>query len=153
MKVEIEEYVVDAWVALLRAKDNSLEHIEAELKRNGLPPFAWYDVLWELDKVGDAGLRPFEIEQRKLLTQYSLSRLLGRLEKQGYIIKQACSEDGRGHRAIITPEGSKIRREMWLVYSAGIQATIGEHLDEAQCRQVRQILEPLMGVYGGNIDQ
>ncbi len=117
MSEKIEEYVVDAWIALLRAKDSSLAYVEKSLKDNGLPPFAWYDVLWELDKAGEAGLRPFEIEQQKLLSQYSLSRLLGRLEKAGYLVKTQCETDGRGHLVTITPQGREIREKMWAVYS------------------------------------
>lgn len=144
MSENIEEYVVDAWIALLRAKDASLAYVEKSLKDNGLPPFAWYDVLWELDKAGDAGLRPFEIEQQKLLSQYSLSRLLGRLEKAGYLVKTQCQSDGRGHQVTITPQGRAIREQMWTVYSRGIQATIGDRLNEQECRQLRHILGPLM---------
>ena len=49
-----------------------------------LPPHSWYDVLWELDRAGAAGLRPFEIERQMLIAQSNISRLIDRLEEQGY---------------------------------------------------------------------
>ena len=55
--------------------------VEVDLKRAGFPPLSWYDVLLELRRAGDDGLRPLEIEARLLLAQHNVSRLIERLEK------------------------------------------------------------------------
>ena len=61
--------VVLAWARLMKAQRVALARVEAGLKRAGLPPLAWYDVLLELERAGKAGLRPFELERALLLEQ------------------------------------------------------------------------------------
>jgi hypothetical protein len=63
MPKQPSEAVVDAWIALMRAQQTTLLKIERAFREAKLPPHAWYDVLWELERAGAAGLRPFEIER------------------------------------------------------------------------------------------
>lgn len=73
--------ITRAWVGLMRAQRVVLAAIEHDLKAAGLPPLGWYDVLLELVRTKEGKLRPFEIEERTLLAQHNLSRLLDRMEK------------------------------------------------------------------------
>ena len=50
-----ERSVVDAWIALMRAQQTALLKIERAFRDAELPPLAWYDVLWELDRAGEPG--------------------------------------------------------------------------------------------------
>src|SRR5215470_8765667 len=102
--------VVDAWIALIRAQQVALLKIERAFRETKLPPHAWYDALWELDRAGTAGLRPFEIEQRMLVAQSNISRLIDRLEAQGYVERQPCEEDLRGQK-IVSTAGARHRSE------------------------------------------
>ena len=79
--------------------------VESALKDAGLPPLVWYDVLLELERAGEAGVRPFELERAMLLAQYNLSRLLERIEKESYIERRTCPDDGRGQLLRITESG------------------------------------------------
>src|SRR5690606_33503307 len=106
------EAVVDAWIALNRAQQATLLQIERAFRDAGLPPSAWYDVLWELDKADKAGLRPFEIERRRLIAQSNVSRLIDRLAAAGYVERLPCEEDGRGQRVVIAPAGRELRKRM-----------------------------------------
>ncbi len=66
----------------MRPQQAVLAAVEADLKAAGFPPLGWYDVLLELSRAADGGLRPFALEQELLLAQYNLSRLLDRLERR-----------------------------------------------------------------------
>src|SRR6476646_3170698 len=103
------EAVTRAWVRLMRARDAVLGAIERDLKAAGLPPLAWYDVLWELVRAPDGRLRPLEIERETLLAQYNLSRLLDRLEKAGLIAREPCPDDARGQWVVLTEKGRAIQ--------------------------------------------
>lgn len=121
-----DDSTIALWVRLMRASTAVLEAIEGRLKAEGLPPLAWYDVLLELDRVGEDGLRPMALEERLLLPQYGTSRLLKRLEEAGLTARAPAPEDGRGFRVTITEAGRQMRRRMWPVYSAVLQARIGD---------------------------
>ena len=136
--------VVDAWIALMRAQQVTLLTIERAFREATLPPHAWYDALWELDRAGVAGLRPFEIERRMLIAQSNISRLLDRLEEQGYVERQPCEEDGRGQTVVITPSGREMRKRMWPVYARAISEAVGQRLPEREAANLAGLLTKLV---------
>lgn len=137
------ETVVDAWIALMRAQQTALLKIERAFRDAKLPPHAWYDVLWELDRAGDAGLRPFEIERQVLIAQSNISRLIDRLEEAGYVERQRCEDDGRGQRVVITSSGREMRKRMWPVYGKAITEAVGKHLSEREASTIAALLTRL----------
>jgi DNA-binding MarR family transcriptional regulator len=140
MATKPSQTVERAWARLLKAQRVALGSVEKALKAAGLPPLAWYDVLLELERADAPGLRPFELERAMLLEQYNLSRLLDRMEKAGYVERQACAEDGRGQIVAITPAGKAMRRRMWPVYAAAIEDAFGQHLSEQQAKNLDALL-------------
>jgi DNA-binding MarR family transcriptional regulator len=136
--------VVDAWIALMRAQQVTLLKIERAFREAKLPPHAWYDALWELDRAGAAGLRPFEIERRMLIAQSNISRLLDRLEERGYVERQPCEEDGRGQKVVITPSGRDLRKRMWPVYARAISEAVGHHVSEREAANLASLLTKLV---------
>ncbi|MDI1283290.1 MAG: MarR family winged helix-turn-helix transcriptional regulator [Reyranella sp.] len=137
------ESVVRAWTRLERAHRAALTTVESRLKEAGFPPLAWYDVLLELESAGERRLRPFELQKAMLFTQYNLSRLIDRLEAQGYIVRTASEDDGRGQMLAITAKGRAVRRKIWPVYAAAIEAAVGTHLSPFEARTLADLLEKL----------
>jgi len=135
--------VVDAWIALMRAQQAAQLRVERAFRAAGLPPHAWYDVLWELDRAGDPGLRPADIEKRRLIAQSNISRLIDRLEAAGYVARLPCPDDGRGQIVTITPAGRAIRKRMWPTYAAAIEDAVGQHLSDRDAEKVAALLAPL----------
>src|SRR5262245_56423667 len=135
--------VVDAWIALMRAQQVTLLKIERAFREAKLPPHAWYDALWELDRAGEAGLRPFEIERRMLIAQSNISRLLDRLEEQGYVEREPCVGDGRGQTVVITSSGRAMRKRRWPVYARAISEAVGRGGSERAAADLRGVLTAL----------
>ena len=133
-----------AWVLLMRAQQVLLGQIETALKAADLPPLSWYDVLLELGRAPDAGLRQYEIGERVLLNKHNLSRLLDRLESDGLVKRQACDMDGRGSVVKITKKGVQLKQQMWPVYAKAIQALIAEPLTATQVRSLAEIMHALL---------
>lgn len=136
----LSESVVRAWTRLERAHRAALVTVEGHLKLAGLPPLAWYDVLLELERAGEPGLRPFELQKAMLFAQYNLSRLIDRMTADGYVAKKASAEDGRCQLLTITRAGHALRRKIWPVYAAAIEAAVGVHLSEAEARTLGNLL-------------
>lgn len=127
----------------MRAQQFVLAAIEQDLKAADLPPLGWYDVLLELSRAADGRLRPFEIEERTLLAQHNLSRLLDRMDKAGLVQREVFAEDGRGRWVIITEAGRAMRARMWSVYAGALQRHLGDKLDDAQADQLAELLAAL----------
>jgi DNA-binding MarR family transcriptional regulator len=135
------EAVTSAWTSIMRARERLLGAIEADLKAAGLPPLAWYDVLWELARSEDGRLRPYEIEERNLLAQYNLSRLIDRLESEGLVRRETFASDGRGRWVVMTDAGRKLRERMWAVYARSIETHIGCRLAESEAKTIAGLLD------------
>jgi DNA-binding MarR family transcriptional regulator len=132
--------VSQAWIRLNRVREHVLGAIERDLKAAGCPPLAWYDVLLELTRVPEGRLRPFEIEQKTLLAQYNLSRLIDRLERDGLIAREACKDDARGQWVVITEKGRATQARTWKVYARAIQQHVGDKLDDKAARTLAELL-------------
>jgi len=137
--------VIGAWIRLVRAQQKVLGAVEADLKRAGFPPLGWYDVLLELRRAKDEGLRPLEIEGRLLLAQHNVSRLLDRLEQAGYVERRPCAEDGRGQIVVATRAGLDLMRHMWPAYQAAIDKHVGAKLrSDAEALTLARLLGRLI---------
>ena len=130
-----------AWVQLIRAQRRALCSVEKALRAADLPPLEWYDVLLELERGGP--LRPRDLQERVLLAQYNLSRLLDRMEGDGLVERERCSEDARCQWVRSTPAGEALRRRMWPVYSQAIAEAIGSRLTEPQSERLAELLGKL----------
>ena len=133
-----------AWIELHRSHRRLIDKVATDLKHNGLPPLDWYDVLLELRRAGEHGLRQFEIGDRILLSKHNLSRLIDRLEKREMLVREACEEDGRGNRIRITAQGERTLERIWPVYGQAIQREFGEKPSRAECIEIARLLGKLM---------
>ncbi|SDZ12973.1 transcriptional regulator, MarR family [Jannaschia faecimaris] len=141
--VKPDDQTTSAWISLARAYDSTYSAIEEALKGNRLPPLTWYDVLLELERADPNGLRPFELQESLLLPQYGISRLISRIEKEGYLQTIDCEDDKRGKQLKITESGKEIRMLMWRVYGDILQKVIGERLTSDQASQLSKLLGEL----------
>ncbi|HLX28135.1 MAG TPA: MarR family transcriptional regulator [Casimicrobiaceae bacterium] len=139
-----------AWAAFLVAHARLLERVEAALQAAGLPPLAWYDVLWALENGPEGKLRMHELAERIVLSRSNLSRLADRLEKAGLIRREACAADRRGAYCAISDKGRDMRKAMWPVYRAEIDRWFGRYLTDAQARVIGDCMERIAaGAAGG----
>ena len=123
---------VAAWRGLLTVQTNVVAKIEAKLAAAGLPPLAWYDVLFALHEQPGKRLRMSELAEAVLLSRSGLTRLVDRLEPEGYLRREACATDKRGFDVSLTDAGSGVLRKIWPVYREGIAEFFARHLSDEE---------------------
>ena len=143
MAKEPGEAFVDVWVALMRAQQSAMLKVERSAREAELPPVAWYDVLWELERAGDAGLRPSDIERQRLISQSNISRLIDRLEEAGYVERRPCEDDKRGQIVAITAAGRETRKRMWPTYFKALRDAIGGRISVREATILAGLLTKL----------
>lgn len=144
MPAKSSDVVILAWANLVRTGSAVFQRVEEDLKRQGLPPVAWYDVLLELDRAPDGTLQQSEVQSRVLLAQYNFVRLLDRLQREKLLERKPCKVDGRSNVLRITEAGRALRRAMWPVYDAAIDANVGSHLAPDEAEALAQLLGKLL---------
>jgi DNA-binding MarR family transcriptional regulator len=123
-----------AWAVLLTAHATLVEKIEIALGEAKLPPLAWYDVLWELEKAEGGKLRMHELARRIVLSRSNLTRLADRLERAGLVAREDTPNDRRGYHCVITRAGLTMRKKMWPVYEAAIERLFSRHITVEEAR-------------------
>jgi DNA-binding MarR family transcriptional regulator len=136
--------VVEAWASLVRTERALLEQAEEQLKHAGFPPLAWYHVLHEIDRSPKGMLRQSGVQDRTQLAQYNVCRLVDRLQREGLVERRQCQLDGRNNVLVITSKGRALRRAMWPVYAAAIEAHFGSHLTQAEAEQLSALLTKIV---------
>jgi DNA-binding MarR family transcriptional regulator len=136
--------VIDAWASLVRAERGLRDRVEEQLKRAELPPLDWYHVLHEIDCAPKGMMRQTGVQDRTQLAQYNVCRLVNRLENEGLVERRQCQLDGRNNVLLITAKGRALRRAMWPVYAAAIEAHVGARLSQAEAAQLARLLGKLL---------
>lgn len=131
---------MSAWKALLRAHATTVGRIEAKLATSGNIPLVEYDVLLELNNAPEGKLRMADLAQRVVLSRSGLTRLVDRLEKLGYLRREATVTDRRGMQAVLTEAGRAALKAAWPMYAEGIREFFTRYLREEEAQQLAELL-------------
>lgn len=119
----VPETHLNAWRAVLNAHTSVVAHTEEGLAAAGLPPLAWYDVLWAIRRAPKRRIRMAELASSLTISRGGLTKLADRLENAGLIRREPADTDGRGLYAVLTAEGNTLLRRMWPIYSQALRET------------------------------
>jgi DNA-binding MarR family transcriptional regulator len=98
-------FKVNVWRSLMDVHAAVLGEIERELTdRHGLS-LSEFDALVNIPR---DGVRLGELTQRVVLSQSATSRLIDRLERRGFVVREEVVGDSRGVIVRLTPEGRKV---------------------------------------------
>lgn len=140
---EICPHLLSAWMRLVRTEQSMLTRVEEDLKKAGFPPLEWYDVLLELDREAAGALPQAAVQNRVLLAQYNLCRLIDRLQREGLVERKPSPDDGRSNILTITDEGRRLRRAMWPIYAEAIKSHLGSRLEGDEAETLARLLGKL----------
>ena len=144
MGKSLESTKGSVWALFLTAHAVLVEAIERRLARADLPPLAWYDLLWGLERSPGERLRMSELADKVVLSRSNLTRLVDRLEEAGLVARERSAEDRRGAYAVLTDAGREMRRRMWPVYQAGIRELFESHLSDAEAQTLSAVLRRVL---------
>lgn len=106
--VKSERALVEQWREVLALHARTACELDRELHQHGLgaSDFEVLDILADgRPQDGGCTFRVQELADRVHLSQSALSRLVGRLEKEGLVSRGICAEDRRGVRVTLTDAG------------------------------------------------
>jgi DNA-binding MarR family transcriptional regulator len=132
-----------AWARFFVTSALLMDRIESALKAAELPPLSWYDLLWILENAEGGRMRMHDLAARVVLSRYNVTRLADRMESEGLIRREPCAEDRRGAYCVLAPAGRALRRRMWPVYKAEIDACFGDLLTAAEAQALTDTMEKI----------
>ena len=103
-----------------------------------------YEVLWELTNAPDNRLRMNELARHLLFTRSGVTRLIDRLEAEGYVERDDCHDDGRGVYAALTEDGFAAFEAAAVEYIDRLRELFFDRL-EGNLKELRRLLGRLDG--------
>jgi DNA-binding MarR family transcriptional regulator len=110
-----------AWRGLLRVHAQLSKALDAQLLAAHGLPLTSYEVLMYLSDAEGGRMRMNELADRVLLSRSGLTRLVDRLEREGYLERCSCAHDARGAFAVITPAGREKVEAARVTHLAGVR--------------------------------
>ncbi|MEV6056872.1 MarR family transcriptional regulator [Streptomyces sp. NPDC052107] len=111
----------DVMTALPRA-------VDADMFRDGGLRLSEYTPLMILSEAPDSRMRMSELAAACNLTLSGMTRVVIRLEKQGFVQRVRCDEDLRGWNAVLTKEGLARLQEAWPAHLASVRRRVLDNL-------------------------
>ena len=135
-----------AWLGFLRAHSDIVKDLDAELHGTHQLPLSSFDVLVQLSLSRDGRLRMSQCAERALLSRSGLTRLVERLERQGFVVRERDATDARAIYARITRRGLEKLAVATPTHLDGVRRRFLDKLSEDQMRQ-------LIGIWGQLLDE
>jgi DNA-binding MarR family transcriptional regulator len=125
-----------AWRAHLAAVRTLLEAVDAQLQRDAGLSHADYEILVRLSEAPERRLRMSALAEALRFSRSRTSHAVARLERAGWVLRDAYRDDGRGTVAILTDHGW----ETLVAAAPGHVRAVREHLvDRLTPSQLQQL--------------
>jgi DNA-binding MarR family transcriptional regulator len=85
-----------------------------------------------LSDADNGRMRMHDLASSVLLSRSGLTRLVDRLERDGYLERCSCSHDARGAFAVLTPAGREKLAAARETHLAGVRTMFVRHFSEEQ---------------------
>lgn len=95
----------DTWRLFLETFALVMRNLDRRINEDQAIPATWFDVLLHLHEAPESRLRIGELAESLVLTPSNATRLFDRLEKAGYLRREAIPEDRRGAYVVLKEEG------------------------------------------------
>jgi DNA-binding MarR family transcriptional regulator len=118
--------LLDRWGELEARHARVREALEHALQREHRLSLSEYEVLRRLADDPKGHRRIQELAEEIHLSQSALSRLVQRLEDDGYVCRNVCDHDRRGVFACITDAGREAQTEAHPTHVSALAQTLGD---------------------------
>jgi DNA-binding MarR family transcriptional regulator len=134
--VQLTPIELGAWRGMLRVHSALVKQLDAELSTAHKLPLSSYEVLLTLETAPGRKRRMAELADSVLLSRSGMTRLVDRLEKDGLLYRDHCTDDGRGCYAVLTEKGAAALAEARLTHLSGVRSKFLSQFDEDELQRL-----------------
>lgn len=116
------------------------DHLDRQLQRDAGMPHLYYGLLVRLAEAPRRRLRMTELARLAKITRSRLSRAVTRLETLGWVRREECASDKRGHFAVLTPEGFEVLRNNAPGHVEAVRQAVFDRLSAEQQKSLGEIM-------------
>lgn len=131
-----------AWESLFRCQVTIMRRLQslAEFRELNMRE---YDVLFNLKRAPDCGLRLGDLNEHLLLSQPSLSRMIDRLVCRGLVARIADPADARAVLITLTDEGAELQQRIGRAHVRHIHEVMAGGLSADELAELKRLTRTL----------
>ena len=133
-----------AWRGMLRVHTALVRALDAELASAHDLPLSSYEVLITLQTAPGRRRRMAELADSVLLSRSGMTRLVDRLERDGLLERDLCTDDGRGCFAVLTEKGAELLERARPTHLDGVRERFLVHFTPDELRQLADSWERVL---------
>ena len=137
----------EAWESLFRVQVGVMRRLHRDPEFKDLT-MREYDVLFNLTRCTGGWIRLNELNERLLISQPSLSRMVDRLEARGLVQRRPAEQDQRGVELSLTEEGREVQRRLGRIHVRGIHELLSPALDRAELARLKELTDKILASLG-----
>jgi DNA-binding MarR family transcriptional regulator len=141
-----------AWRGFLRVHAALAKQLDAELAAAHDLPLSSYEVLITLQAAPGRRCRMAELADRVLLSRSGTTRLVDRLEREGLLERDTCTDDGRGTYAVLTDAGDELLSRARLTHLSGVRERFLRHFSPEELATLALWWERMLPGAAGSAD-
>ncbi|MFI6284552.1 MarR family winged helix-turn-helix transcriptional regulator [Streptomyces sp. NPDC051018] len=103
--------------------------VDADITREARLPLSEYTPLMHLSEAPGRAMRMNELAAACSLTLSGMTRVVTRLERQGWVERTKCDEDKRGWNAVLTDSGLARLERAWPTFLWSVRRHLVDHFD------------------------
>jgi DNA-binding MarR family transcriptional regulator len=142
--VSLSAAELGAWRGLLRVHTALVKALDAELAATHDLPLSSYEVLITLASAPGRKRRMAELADSVLLSRSGMTRLVDRLEDNGLLVRDTCTDDGRGCYAVLTDKGAELLAEARPTHLDGVRERFLTHFTDDELTQLASFWERVL---------
>lgn len=142
---ELTSLQAATWMGLLATHSSVTRQLDAMLRASHQLGLSAYEVLLRLARAPACRLRMTELAAAAPLTLSGISRMVGRLERDGLVRREGSAEDGRVACATLTKDGVARLRAAHQTYLDGVRRLFLAHFSEPELETLNGYLRRLSG--------
>jgi DNA-binding MarR family transcriptional regulator len=132
-----------AWYRMLQLSRATLRELDRRLDDEHRISVSEFDVLITLANAAGQRLRMTDLAEAVMFSSGGLTRLIGRLEGRGLVLRERDPADARGSRAVLTAAGAQRLAAARITHDAVIDEIIGAPLTTARATTFARTLDQL----------
>lgn len=128
-----------AWEAYFTTWSRLADRMERELKAAAGLSLPEYNVLLQVHRAGEDGIRPSVLAREVVFSPSRLTHTLHRLGDRGLLLRRECATDARGGLISLTPSGEEHFATAAQVHRALVRRLVLDDLGEDEAAVLRRV--------------
>jgi DNA-binding MarR family transcriptional regulator len=137
----LDDLEMRAWLGLLRSHAHLMAALDHELREEQNLTLPEYEVMAFLSEAPESRMRMSDLAEQARVSPSALTRRIDRLEREGFVERLRCPEDGRVTWASLTRAGLRRLTQAAPTHVRGVREHYLSHLSRSDLRALADSLE------------